>query len=137
MTDEQAEVLGWFTELLRSVTADGGRKRARGLKPSWKVDTSHEAAMWSHINKWKHGECVDPDSGQHPLVHLAWRALAIAWQENKAAPDGAPTEAPVESHPPKTIKQRLDELQRTGNINRNPFDYPPMRVAELTTRVIG
>lgn len=81
MTDEQAEVLGWFTEMLRSVTADGGRKRAAGLKPSWKKDTSHEAAIFSHLNKWKHGEHMDPDSKVHTLIHLAWRALAIAWQE--------------------------------------------------------
>lgn len=84
MTDEQAEVLGWFTEMLRSVTADGGRKRASGLKPSWKIDGAHEAAIFSHLNKWKHGEKVDKDSGVHPLVHMAWRALAIAWQETRA-----------------------------------------------------
>lgn len=100
MTAEQAEILGWFTTMLRDATADGGRKRAAGLKPSWKVDTSHRAAIFSHLNKWEHGEKVDADSGQHPLVHLAWRALAIAWQEtNGAAMDkeidehifGAPT----------------------------------------------
>lgn len=84
MTSEQAEVLGWFNEMLRSVTADGGRKRAAGTKPSWKVDASHEPAIFSHLNKWKHGEKVDKDSGVHPLVHMAWRALAIAWQETQA-----------------------------------------------------
>lgn len=84
MTPEQAEVLGTFTEMLRIVTADGGTKRARGEKPSWKVDPSHEAAIFSHLNKWKHGEKTDPDSGSHPLVHVAWRALAIAWQEGQS-----------------------------------------------------
>ena len=69
--------------MLRSATADGGRKRSAGLKPSWKIDESHEAAIFSHLNKWKHGEQIDPDSGQHPLVHLAWRALAIAYQETR------------------------------------------------------
>ena len=81
MTPEQAEVLGWFTHMLTSATADGGRKRAKGEKPSWKVDPEHEPAIYSHLHKWKHGIKVDPDSGAHPLVHLAWRALAIAWQE--------------------------------------------------------
>lgn len=85
MTDEQREVLSIFTSMLESVTADGGRKRAAGLKPSWKVDTSHEAAIFSHLNKWKHGERADADSGAHPLVHLAWRALAIAYQEAPVA----------------------------------------------------
>jgi len=80
-TPEQAEVLREFGRMLAGTSADGGRKRAAGLKPSWKVDTSHEAAIFSHLNKWKHGERRDPESGQHPLVHMAWRALAIAWQE--------------------------------------------------------
>jgi hypothetical protein len=80
-TPEQHEVLSIFYDMLAGPTGDGGKKRAAGEKPSWKVDTSHEAAMWSHISKWKHGEKVDADSGAHPLVHLAWRALAIAWQE--------------------------------------------------------
>jgi len=83
-TPEQAEVLGHFMLMLKAATGDGGKKRAAGLKPSWKVDPSHEAAMFSHINKWKHGEKVDKDSGVHPLVHLAWRALAIAFQESNA-----------------------------------------------------
>jgi len=80
-TPEQAEVLREFGRMLAATSRDGGRKRAAGLKPSWKVDPSHEAAIFSHLNKWKHGERRDPESGQHPLVHMAWRALAIAWQE--------------------------------------------------------
>ena len=83
LNPEQAEVLGIFIDMLRAPTGDGGVKRAAGLKPSWKVDTSHETAMFSHINKWKHGERRDATSGAHPLVHLAWRALAIAWQESQ------------------------------------------------------
>ena len=78
---EQEILLTAFVTLLRSVTRDGGRKRAKGEKPPWWQDPSHEPAIWSHINKWKHGDKIDPDSGAHPLVHLAWRALAIAWQE--------------------------------------------------------
>jgi hypothetical protein len=85
MTSEQAEILGWFSHMLQAASGDGGKKRQAGLKPSWKIDPSHEAAMFSHINKWKHGERVDADSGSHPLVHLAWRALAIAWQETHAS----------------------------------------------------
>ena len=82
-TREQQELLGAFMEMLSSTSKDGGRKRAAGLKPSWKIDRSHEAAIFSHLNKWKHGEKVDPESGVHPLVHMAWRALAIAWQESR------------------------------------------------------
>lgn len=71
--------------MLRAATGDGAKKRQAGTKPSWKVDTSHEGAIFSHITKWKRGEKADADSGAHPLVHAAWRALAIAWQENEAA----------------------------------------------------
>jgi hypothetical protein len=78
---EQEIVLSVFVRLLRDATADGGKKRAQGTKPPWFVDPAHEAAIFSHFNKWKHGERIDPDSGSHPLVHLAWRALAIAYQE--------------------------------------------------------
>lgn len=83
MNEEQKEVLSIFMRLLESATTDGGRKRQAGLKPSWKIDTTHEAAIFSHLNKWKHGEKVDPDSGAHPLVHMAWRCLAVAWQETQ------------------------------------------------------
>ena len=86
---EQAAIAKAFSEMLGSVTKDGGKKRARGEKPPWWYDRSHEAAIFSHLNKWKHGVLVDPDSGVHPLVHLAWRALAIAYQETYGLSDPA------------------------------------------------
>jgi hypothetical protein len=87
-SSEQEDIIEIFSEMLRAATGDGGKKRAAGLKPSWKVDPSHEAAIFSHLSKWKHGEKSDPDSGAHPLVHLAWRALAVAWQETHAREEG-------------------------------------------------
>lgn len=84
---EQATVLAVFHEMLKAATGDGSRKRHAGLRPPWWRDPAHEPAMWSHINKWKHGEQRDGDSGAHPLVHLAWRALAIAWQETYGCVD--------------------------------------------------
>jgi len=78
---EQDAVLDAFRGLLAAATRDGGAKRARGEKPPWYQDPSHEAAVFSHLSRWKHGEERDPDSGVHPLVHLAWRALAIAYVE--------------------------------------------------------
>ena len=85
--NEQDILLDTFHFLLVDVTRDGGRKRASGLKPPWWRDPSHEAAIWSHINRWKHGEVADPDSSAHPLVHAAWRMLAIAWQESHGKRD--------------------------------------------------
>jgi len=82
-SNEQRIVIDTFANMLDAVTKDGGRKRAARIKPPWWEDMSHEPAMFSHLNKWKHGEMVDKDSGAHPLVHLAWRALAIAYQETK------------------------------------------------------
>lgn len=81
--NERTALMEEFESMLWAVTGDGGKKRAAGAKPPWWRDDSHEAAIFSHLNKWKHGEKVDKDSGQHPLVHMAWRALAIAWQETK------------------------------------------------------
>jgi hypothetical protein len=78
---ERETVLRVYLDMLAKVTGDGSRKRQAGAKPPWWRDPSHEAAIFSHLNKWKHGEQKDPDSGTHPLVHLAWRALAIAYQE--------------------------------------------------------
>jgi len=78
---EQDVLLYTFRTMLAAVTADGGRKRARGEKPPWWQDGSHERAMFSHLAKWKRGDLRDPDSGSHPLTHLAWRALAVAYQE--------------------------------------------------------
>ena len=81
--EEQDAIASIFSTMLKACTKDGGVKRAAGTKPPWYVDPSHEAALFSHLSKWKHGELRDADSGAHPLVHLAWRALAIAWQENR------------------------------------------------------
>jgi hypothetical protein len=86
---EQDIVLEVFAHMLRSVTKDGGRKRAAGVKPPWWRDNAHRAAIFSHLNKYEHGERRDPESGAHPFVHLAWRALAIAYQETYGKVDPA------------------------------------------------
>lgn len=80
--NEQETVLAIFTEMLKAVTADGGRKRAAGTKEPWWRD-AHQYALTRHLVRWWQGEQTDPDSGAHPLVHVAWRALAIAYQETK------------------------------------------------------
>jgi hypothetical protein len=79
--EERREVMDAFAELLRGATGDGSRKRQAGMKPSWKIDTSHKAAAMRHIGYYMSGETVDKDSGQHPLQHAAWRLLAVAWQD--------------------------------------------------------
>lgn len=86
LADERADVLRRFTDELAKATGDGSRKRQAGTKPPWYEDDSHEVALFSHLAKWKRGEIVDPDSGAHTLVHLAWRALAIALRETGNIP---------------------------------------------------
>jgi len=78
---EQDAILEVFSTMLAEVTKDGGQKRQAGLKPPWWRDEGHLPAIFSHLYKYFHGELNDPDSGVHPFVHLAWRALAIAYQE--------------------------------------------------------
>ncbi|MCW2843338.1 MAG: hypothetical protein JWN22_1254 [Nocardioides sp.] len=85
---EGTDVLVRFLIELQRATSDGARKRQAGAKPPWYRDDSHEVAVFSHLTKWKRGELVDPDSGAHPLVHAAWRCLAIACRESGNIPDG-------------------------------------------------
>lgn len=83
---EGDDLLSRFLEELDKPTSDGAQKRSTGEKPPWYQDASHEAAIFSHLTKWKRGELVDPDSGAHPLVHAAWRCLAIACKETGNVP---------------------------------------------------
>lgn len=80
MSPEVKDLHSRFLEELAKASGDGAIKRQTG-KPVWYLDDEHEAAIFSHITKWKRGELVDPDSGAHPLVHAAWRCLAIACRE--------------------------------------------------------
>lgn len=91
---EQDALMNVFESLLRGPTKDGGAKRKRGDKPPWWRDPAHEPALFSHLNKWKHGQKIDGDSGTHPLVHLAWRALAIAYQETFGCYDPEAMDSP-------------------------------------------
>lgn len=84
--DERNDVLNRFLDELYKVTGDGSKKRQAGTKPPWHQDDAHEGAIFSHLTKWKRGETIDPDSGAHTLVHLAWRALAIACRETGNTP---------------------------------------------------
>lgn len=83
---ERHDVLRRFVEELAAVTGDGSKKRQAGTKPPWYEDMGHEAAIFSHLLKWKRGEVEDKDSGAHPLVHAAWRCLAIACKETGNTP---------------------------------------------------
>ena len=86
---QQADALRRFSEMLKAPTADGKQKRVNGEKPPWYIDPAHEAAIFSHLLRWKRGELSDPHTGSHPLVHLAWRALAIAAIETGNVPECA------------------------------------------------
>lgn len=83
---EYEDVQARFSAELLKASLDGKNKRAEGQKPPWYNDT-HEAKIFSHFMRWKRGELVDPDSGTHPLVHAAWRCLAIACIETGNVPN--------------------------------------------------
>jgi hypothetical protein len=75
---EQEDLLSRFVDELSKVTADGGRKRAKGKKSPWYIDDEHEGAFFRHIAAVKSGELMDSDSGAHHYIHAAWRLLALA-----------------------------------------------------------
>ena len=124
-TAEQCEVLGTFNEMLSAATGDGGAKRAAGTKPSWKVDTSHKAAAWRHLDPAR--ERYDEDSGAHKLVHAAWRLLAVAWQEMRD--DGLLPEEP------DAIADMLKpNVPAFGGILPGPAEFERLRAEEWAER---
>ena len=78
---EQHEILGAFADLLAGPTGDGQQKRAAGIKPLWKDDSGHRDAFYRHLGRIEQGERYDSDSGSPSWVHVAWRALALAYQQ--------------------------------------------------------
>jgi hypothetical protein len=114
---EQDIVISVFTAMLRDATKDGGKKRKAGTKPPWWRDGSHEAAIFSHLSKWKHGEVHDKDSNAHPLVHLAWRALAIAYQEEHGKIDPDSRAAPFRrENGQRVFRVRPEDSQADGHV---------------------
>jgi hypothetical protein len=81
---ETEHILDTFRTMLEGPTGDGKAKRDAGTKPHWSIDPSHLRKGVGHLNKYLAGDNVDPDSGCHPLVHAAWRLLAVAWQDMAA-----------------------------------------------------
>ena len=45
----------------------------------WRV----EASMLRHENAFRRGEKLDPESGLHHLLYVAWNALALYYYEEK------------------------------------------------------
>lgn len=96
-----------LSQLLKQPLADGGRKLDAGVKQPWWIDDSHEAKIFSHFGRWKKRELRDPDSNAHPLVHVACRALMLAYQDmhGKVKPSAADAEA---------RRGKLDEARGCG-----------------------
>lgn len=82
MNPEVDELHAIFDAMLRQASGDGQTKRQAGLKPLWKDDESHEGALRRHLARWELDRGgLDVDSNAPHLVHVAWRALALAWRE--------------------------------------------------------
>lgn len=102
MSAETDHILDVFQQMLAGPTGDGKTKRDAGLKEHWSIDKTHLRKGLGHVQKYLAGENVDPDSGCHPLVHAAWRFIAVAYQD-LAAED----KAPAPPHPlAETVGQR-------------------------------
>lgn len=83
---EREDILRRFIVELAKATKDGSVKRQRGEKPVWYEDESHHDAGLRHYQCWLAGETQDEDSGASPLVHAAWRLLALACIETGNVP---------------------------------------------------
>lgn len=132
---ERTDILFRFSNELHKATGDGSAKRQAGTKPPWWNDPDHEAAIFSHITKWKRGELVDPDSGAHPLVHAAWRCLAIACAESGNVPNEHFLEAITTDDSPVTTRNDNDEVTAwdTPMTYYLPEDLPPHSYPTTTT----
>lgn len=126
---ERQGVLDSFLDMLTKVTGDGSKKRQSGEKPPWWKDGSHEGAIFSHLTKWKRGEKVDKDSGAHPLVHLAWRALAIAYQETYGQVDPVRCgDSDATGHKEDVVLQTMHEAYVDGSCC---LEHRPKRIEGL------
>lgn len=83
---ERLDIQNRFTSQLAKATADGSKKRQKGSKRPWWKDESHYERAMAHIKRYEEGETRDKDSGAHPLIHAAWRLLAIACTETGNTP---------------------------------------------------
>ncbi len=90
----------------------GARKYAdrnweRGYKWSLSVD-----ALERHLSQWKMGENLDPETGSHHLIAVAWHAIAlfVFWMRGlgeddvTSSPSGSPGQAP---QPPSASERVL------------------------------
>lgn len=77
------EFLQEANALLAWPTVEGAKKRTGTDRPVWQEDPDHYAAMRRHLARYDAGEKFDADSGCHALVHVAWRCLALAYQETR------------------------------------------------------
>ncbi len=78
---EAQDTMRTLSSLMMPVVMDGARKRFAGTKVHWLRDYTHVSALYRHLRRWENGELVDKDSGAHPLIHVAVRALMQAGRE--------------------------------------------------------
>lgn len=109
-----------FAEMLEMVSKDGDGKRRTGTIPSpWWRDDRHFWKIFNHIARYLRGEKADPDSGAHPMAHVAWRALCVAYQETQGKVNPAylveHEGLVVHAIPPThaTSHAHMDELSKT------------------------
>lgn len=102
MSAETDHILEVFGIMLAGPTGDGKNKRDAGLKEHWTTDSTHLRKGLGHVEHYIGGVDSDADSGSHPLVHAAWRLLAVAYQDLARA-----GKAPAPPHPlTETVGQR-------------------------------
>ena len=76
-----------WVEWLAEVFTIGAKKYA---EHNWKKGMKFsrmQGSMMRHLLKWQKGEKTDEESGLHPLLHVAWNALALVYYEKHWMPE--------------------------------------------------
>jgi len=89
MTTECEVLLAVCVRLLREVIDDGGSSGKVNSRAPWWQRAEHEEKLFTHLAEWKRGVVRDGDSHAHPLVHVAARALMLAYQATRGRVDPA------------------------------------------------
>jgi len=110
-----------WVEWLAEVFTIGAKKYA---EHNWKKGMKFsrmQGSMMRHLLKWQKGEKTDEESGLHPLLHVAWNALALVYYEKHWMPEWDDREFKESNLP---TGQEIEDRQLVGGVIKYPTISP-------------